>query len=108
AEIAVDGRMLAFAAAVCLVAGLGCGLAVCVLPGGWYRSGLPGASRVTGGHGARFRQVLVVVQVGLAMLLTIGAGLLVRTVLALDAVDLGYRPSNVTAVQLNPDFQRYG
>ena len=49
-------------------------------------------------HGRRFRQGLTVAQVALALLLVIAAGLLVRTVRALGALELGFDPHNVISV----------
>jgi predicted permease len=44
-----------------------------------------------GGRGERVRGALVSAEVALALVLTLGAGLLFRSFLALNAVDLGYR-----------------
>jgi putative ABC transport system permease protein len=42
------------------------------------------------------------------MLLVVAAGLLVRTMRHLDAVELGFDPRNVIAAELNPDFLKDG
>jgi putative ABC transport system permease protein len=53
------------------------------------RSGGLGASR------DRVRAALVAIEVALALVLLVGSGLLIRTALALDAVDPGYDPKGV-------------
>jgi predicted permease len=47
------------------------------------------------GSGGRLRNGLVVVEVALSVVLLVGAGLLMRTVIALQAVDLGLNPDHV-------------
>jgi putative ABC transport system permease protein len=53
----------------------------------------------TGSH--RLRSVFVVTQVALALVLLVGAGLLVKSLNRLQAVDTGFNPSNLLAVRLN-------
>ena len=59
----------------------------------------PGTRRVIGG--------LVIAEVALASLLVLGAGLLVRSTLALRQVDPGFEPDRVLAVSLNLPGARY-
>jgi predicted permease len=61
-----------------------------------------------GSHGRRFRQGLTVAQVALALLLVVAAGLLVRTVRALGALELGFDPHNVISVSASPDSRTVG
>jgi putative ABC transport system permease protein len=51
------------------------------------------------GHG-RLRSVLVAAQVGLAIVLLVGAGLMMRTFFALTHVDLGFNPKNILVGRL--------
>jgi putative ABC transport system permease protein len=101
-EIAVDGRVLAFALTTSIVLGLSCGFAAALAVD---RLGFATAIRSdpvdARSHGRRYRQGLTVVQVALAVLLVVGAGLLVRTVRALGALDLGFDPRNVISVDVN-------
>jgi putative ABC transport system permease protein len=53
----------------------------------------------TGSH--RVRNVFVVTQVALALVLLVGAGLLVKSLNRLQAVDTGFNPNNLLAVRLN-------
>ena len=54
-----------------------------------------GARSVGGGAAARTRSILVVAEIALAVVLLTGAGLLVKTLLALHRTELGYQPENV-------------
>jgi predicted permease len=62
---------------------------------------------VTGGAGRVFRRALVGVEVALSIVLLVGAGLLVRTLLHLQHVPLGFQPAGVLSAQLNPSPSRY-
>ena len=102
AEIGVDGRVLAFT----LAASVGASLLFGVLPAihasrvdlnGSLRQGGRGAA--AGGGGARFRGVLVVAEVALAVALVVGAALLVRSFVALGRVELGYASDRVLVVK---------
>lgn len=65
--------------------------------------------RTTGGDGRhRMRDGLAVVQVALAVVLLIGAGLLTRSVQALAAVDPGFDPRGVLVAPIFLDSQAYG
>jgi putative ABC transport system permease protein len=98
----VDGATLAFAAFVALASSVVFGLvpawraaraqAQDALRGG--RSGGMGASR------DRLRGMLVAAEVALALLLLVGSGLLIRSALALDAVDPGFEPSGVISARV--------
>lgn len=108
-EVVVDWHVLAFAVAISVLAGLVSGLAAVASMDqrNLKRSfGLSGAR--TGGRGRGFRTGLTVVQVALALMLAVAAGLMVRTMQHLSKVDLGFTPTDVLAVGLNPDYGRYG
>ncbi len=71
-----------------------------VSPVAWLREGAHG---VTPGHaGAGARNMLVVSQVAIALVLTVGAGLLASSYINLARVDLGYRPADVLVLTLAP------
>jgi putative ABC transport system permease protein len=82
-----------------------CGLAPALHVGrGDLQPRLAGSGKGTGGsprHG-KLRGSLVIGQVALSILLLIGAGLLVRSFLALTHVDLGFDPQNVFYFRLDP------
>jgi predicted permease len=57
-------------------------------------------------NGLRFRSCLVVAEVALSMLLLSGAGLLIRSLERLAALDLGYEPAHLLALQVSlPQLQ---
>jgi putative ABC transport system permease protein len=99
-EVAVDFKVVLFGFAVSAVAGLAFGL----LPALHavredLTSGLREGGRGGSGGGGRLRSSLVVVQVALALVLLIGAGLLLQTVWTLSTLDPGFRRDHLlTAV----------
>jgi predicted permease len=67
-----------------------------------------GGQSAHGGPSGRWRRALVVGELGLSMVLLIGAGLLIRTFLNLHAIDPGYRWQHVLTFNLSLPFDRYG
>lgn len=67
------------------------------------RSGTPG-----GGFGGRGRSLLVVAELALAFMLSVGATLCFRTLEQLERVDLGFRTEGVLTMELTLPHQRYG
>lgn len=110
AEVAVDGRILGFAAAMTLFSGLVCGLVPALRSAGAslhdaLREGGRGGDG--GRRGVRMRNALVVGQVALALVLMVGAGLLVRSFQSLQDVDLGFEPEGVLAMSVSLPGSRY-
>src|SRR5581483_6101043 len=68
--------------------------AAAATPGAAVREG--GGSRA----GRRFRSVLFVTEVALALVLAVGAGLLLRSVFALWKIDPGFQPRGLVSLQL--------
>ena len=109
-EVTVDGMVLAVTAGLSLVVGLLFG-AVPALQ--WSRLNLvrtlnEGSAQSAGGfrflRTNRTRAALAVAQVALALVLIVGAGLLLRSFVELVSVDLGYDPANVVAASVdNPE-----
>jgi predicted permease len=101
AEVGLDIRVLLFACAVSLLTGVVSGLTPAIKAS---QSQLSETLKEVGrGHsGARHRAqgVLVAVEIALAMVLLIGAGLMLRTLGALWRVDPGFRPDNVLTFSL--------
>jgi predicted permease len=69
-----------------------------------------GAGRSTGSRrGARFRDALVVAELSISMLLLIGAGLMMRSLNRLAALDPGYDPDRVLQLRVSlPQMQPSG
>ena len=60
-----------------------------------------------GGRRLRLRQTLVVFQVSMAVMLVIGAGLLIKSFWRLQRVDPGFRAERVLAVSVTLPFSKY-
>ncbi len=99
AEIAVNGRLLAFAAGLVVVTALAFGSAPAVHVLRQSAHGLLREQR-TGAGGARLRRGLVAAEVALALVLLVGAGLLVQSFARVVNVDLGFTPANTVALQV--------
>jgi predicted permease len=103
--------ILAFGFLAALVSGLAVGLAPALQQA---RPNLEGVLRESGRGGtgsrrqARFRQILVVSQIALALVLLAGAGLLLRSFQRLSHVDLGLHFDNVLTFTVNLPAGRYG
>jgi len=65
------------------------------------------SSRSTTGRHHYARSVLVVSEVGLALVLVIGAALLIRTFVSLRAVNGGFDPHNMLTLQISLNGERY-
>jgi predicted permease len=102
ADIAVDGRVLAFALGVSLATGLAFGLgpALHASRGDTARGLHEGLRGTAGPRRLRARQGLVVAQVALALVLTTAGALLVRSFDQLRRVDPGFAPDGVLAFDL--------
>lgn len=61
----------------------------------------------TGGHAARTRGAFVVVQVGVSLVLLVGAGLFLRTLENAYSVDLGYQIDHTLIASLNLEARGY-
>jgi putative ABC transport system permease protein len=99
-QVRVDGWVLAFTFAVSVGAGLLFGLAPArrgartdLLPA------LAADSRSSIGSGRLSGRVLVVADLALALVLLVGAGLMVRSVVRLTSVDPGFDPAGVLTLQ---------
>ncbi|HKB55517.1 MAG TPA: FtsX-like permease family protein, partial [Ramlibacter sp.] len=94
--IHLDGRVLLFTLATCVFAGLLFGLVPALRGAGsdvnsTLKENVRGSSAV---H-QRARSVLVVVEMALALVLLVGAGLMLRTLISLWRVDPGFDPRHV-------------
>ena len=107
-EIRFDGWVFAFNIAVSLATSILFGLAPALQltrarqAQNWKDAAARGSAR----SGA-LRSVLVMAEVALALVLLIGAGLLVRSFQKLRSVNLGFRPENVLAMSMELNGARY-
>lgn len=108
--LTMDWRLLAFSIVVSTLSALAFG-AVPALRAAHTAPAevLRGESRAaTGGHGAiRLREWLVVAQMAMAFVLTVGATLLLTSFARLHAVPLGITPDNVLTFELHLPDARY-
>ena len=103
AEVRPDMTIVVFTAAVSLMAGLLVGIVPAIAAGrGRVQDALKDASRgIAGGVlRQRLRAALVVGEVALAVVLTSGAALLLRSFVTLLSVDPGFRPQNLLTLQV--------
>jgi putative ABC transport system permease protein len=107
-HLVLDRRVLGVMVGVALVTGVVFG----IVPGAAALRGDPmsalklGAGRQAPGRGVG-RGVLTIVQVGAAMTLVVGAGLLARTLYNLGRVDLGFDPNSVSVFTISLRPQGY-
>jgi predicted permease len=119
-DVGLDWRLLVFALGVALATGIGFGLAPALQAtrvdlaanlkegagamGGRTAAGGGGAG---GGGGGGLGKILAAAQIGLSLVLLIGAGLLVRSLRNLMDVDPGVARTNLLLVTINPHLLGY-
>ncbi len=102
-EFVLNGPVLAFTLGICLLTGVLSGL----LPG--FRASKPDLQAVMnrGGRGGDgggrlgVRRVLVAAEVAMAMVLLVGAGLMINSYVRFTGVDIGMDPENVLQMDVN-------
>ena len=102
-EVSLDVRVLGMALVLSLLAGILVGVApaVTAVRRDLRRSGADGGRSVAGGaSGRRIRRALVVAEFALAIVLLVGAGLLVRSWWHVTNIDPGFRPERVLAMEI--------
>lgn len=109
-EIGVDARVAAFGVGVALLTALLAGLvpAVSASHAALASTLREGGRGTVHGTGRRpLRAVLVAGEIALALVLLVGAGVLVRSFARLRAVDPGFDAAHVLAVRMEPPKARY-
>ncbi|HKQ78547.1 MAG TPA: ABC transporter permease [Blastocatellia bacterium] len=109
-DVSLDGRVLAFTAAITLLTGMVFGLVPAL------QSSKPNLNEVmkdagrgsTEAGGRRFvRSALVVVEIAAALVLLVGAGLLINSFWRLQKVDPGFKPDNALTVSVALPRRKY-
>ena len=103
-EVSLDPRVLGWALGISLLAGILVGLApaITTLRRDLRPSGEEGGRSVSGGAATRrIRRALVVAEFALAIVLLVGAGLLVRSWWNVTNIDPGFRPERVLMMELS-------
>src|SRR5260221_9984624 len=101
-EVGIDAPVLAFALGVSVLASLLFGLvpALQILRVDLNKSLKQGTTRTSGGSIAdRMRALLVVAEIAVSMRMLTGAGLLLKSFIALQNVTLGFRPERVLVME---------
>jgi putative ABC transport system permease protein len=106
-ELFIDRRVLSYAFGLSLATGAVAGLAPTIL---FARRSMADALRTRGskaGHAPRVRQALVVVQVAMTVVMLCGAGVLVRTLIALNRAHMGFDAHDVLTMRVAVSPARY-
>jgi putative ABC transport system permease protein len=110
-RVEVDSEVLLFMAAVTALTGIAAGVVPAWRSGAAdlqssLKEGARGSS--TGVRQHRLRSTLVVAEVALALVLLVGAALLLQTVIRLHQVPLGFDPSNALTFQVELGWASHG
>ncbi len=108
-EVRLEPGVLAFASLVTLLTGVifGLGPAIQSARAGVTQSLKEGARGSTGIGGRALRRVLIAVEVAMALILLTGGGLLLRSFVELQGMDLGFKPDNILVGFVNPPRTAY-
>ena len=110
AEIGVDGRVLGFTLGISVLTGLIFGLVPAwTASRGHVGDALKesGRSSTAGSARQRLRSAFVVVELAVALVLLVGAGLLVKTFWNLRSVEPGFNPENLVTMRVELPETRY-
>lgn len=102
-ELLVDGRVLAFLAAISVAAAISCSMAP------MFQALQKDTSLVRPGRGVvggrqRLTKALVSAQLAIAMVLLIGAGIFMRNLLRIEETDLGFDSDQVLTMRISASF----
>jgi putative ABC transport system permease protein len=108
-QVSIDGRVLAFTLVAAVVTGLLFGLVPALKIsrpeiGQLLKEGSRGSAGI---GGRRFRGFLVMAEIGLALVLLVGAGLMLRSFWRLGGVTPGFDPRGALTVRLNLPSRAY-
>ncbi len=109
-EVTVDGRIVLFAGTITLAAAILCSLAPALHNSrqrlmGAFNDG--GRGLVGLGTAMRMRQLIVIAEIALSLMLLTGAGLLVRSLALMTTADPGFTPEHVIATDISLPHSRY-
>ncbi|HKQ91015.1 MAG TPA: ABC transporter permease [Blastocatellia bacterium] len=113
AQVNLDGRVLAFTLFTTLLVGIIFGLAPALHSSKPDLNNALKDGAAAGSGGRRwlrrfgFRDLMVVAQTALAVVLLAGAGLLIKSFVKLRQVELGFTPANVVSLTLSPPFSKF-
>lgn len=101
-EVSLDFRVLGFALGVACLTGILFGLAPAlqISKPDLQHTLKEGGRGFTGARGQRLRGMLVIAEVALSLVLLIGAGLLIRSFVRLQNVDVGFNPQGLLTMRV--------
>lgn len=102
--IAVDWSTFAFTLAVSVGVGIVCGVLAALPTDAAPRAVFGSAQAATTPRTTRTRHAVTVCEIALALMLAVASSLMVRTLQALNAIDLGFDPRGVVSVSLPSRF----
>ncbi|PYR73446.1 MAG: ABC transporter permease, partial [Acidobacteria bacterium] len=107
--VAIDGWVLAFACVSVVVCGVIFGIVPALTAAGAsFTDALKEGGRTgTAARGARIRNAFVIVETALALVLLVGAGLLIRSFMTLLRVDAGFDPSHIVTMKITLPEPKY-
>lgn len=108
-EVSIDGRVLGFTVLITLIVGVLSGLFPALQSSRFgLNETLKKGDRISsGGAGRGMRRALVAAEVALALMLLVGAGLVIRSFARLTAVDPGFDPRNVLTFRMRLPDAKY-
>ena len=108
-KIAVDGRAMLFTLAVSILTGIAAGIvpALHASKPDLNESLKDATKGSSGSAGQRARRALVVAEMALALALMIGAGLMIKSFLNLSQTPLGFDPSSLLTMKMDPPWSKY-
>jgi putative ABC transport system permease protein len=96
-QVGIDLTVLVFATAIAAVTGLGFGIAPALQMSGSNLINATKEQRFRRHHG---HSILAVSQIALSLMLLVGAGLMIRSLLQIQKLDLGFQPQNVLTASI--------
>jgi putative ABC transport system permease protein len=107
-EISIDGRVLLFVLGISMLTGVLAGVLPAIRAGRTdLNEALKEGGRDAGAVGMKTRRVLIVCEVALSVVLLMGAGVMLRSLVALRHVDAGFDPHNVLTVRVSLPEARF-
>jgi predicted permease len=107
-SVDIDSAVLAFALGVSLLTGVLVGILPALSTKPSLASALRDGAHATVERGRlRARAVLIAAQVAIAVVLLVGAGLMLRSLFRLQQVNPGFRTENIVLSRLSPNWSRY-
>ncbi len=107
-QVEIDGRVLLFTLLVSVICGIVFGLAPALQSSGSLAGVLKDAARASSGAaGHTLRRVLVAAEFAIALVLVVGAALLIRSFVHLEDVSPGFNPDRILTAQITLPYAFY-